>query len=33
MSMFDSNYDEEKQSVMVLRARHDVADSRRIFSH
>jgi F-type H+-transporting ATPase subunit epsilon len=33
MSMFDSNYDEEKQSVMVLRARHDVADSRRAWSH
>ena len=33
MSMFDSNYDEEKQSVMVLRARHDVAESRRASSH
>jgi F-type H+-transporting ATPase subunit epsilon len=33
MSMFDSNYDEEKQSVMVLRARHDLADSRRASSH
>jgi F-type H+-transporting ATPase subunit epsilon len=29
MSMFDSNYDEEKQSVMVMRVRHDVAESRR----
>jgi F-type H+-transporting ATPase subunit epsilon len=33
MSMFDSNYDEEKQSVMVLRARHEVAESRRASSH
>ncbi|MFZ1119505.1 MAG: ATP synthase F1 subunit epsilon [Candidatus Binataceae bacterium] len=33
MSMFDSNYDEEKQSVMVMRARHDVAESRRASSH
>jgi F-type H+-transporting ATPase subunit epsilon len=33
MSMFDSNYDEEKQSVMVLRARRDAAESRRISSH
>jgi F-type H+-transporting ATPase subunit epsilon len=33
MSMFDSNYDEEKQSVMVLRTRHDVAESRRAASH
>src|SRR5271154_205789 len=33
MSMFDSNYDEERQSVMVLRARHEVAESRRAFSH
>ncbi len=32
MSMFDSNYDEEKQSVMVLRARHEVAESRRTAS-
>jgi F-type H+-transporting ATPase subunit epsilon len=29
MSMFDSNYDEQKQSVMVLRARREVAESRR----
>jgi F-type H+-transporting ATPase subunit epsilon len=29
MSMFDSNYDEAKQAVMVLRARHDLADARR----
>ena len=29
MSTFDLNYDEEKQSVMVLRARHEVAESRR----
>jgi len=28
MSMFDSNYDEQKQSVMVLRARREVAESR-----
>jgi F-type H+-transporting ATPase subunit epsilon len=27
MSMFDLNYDEEKQSVMVMRARHEVAES------
>jgi len=33
MSMFDSNYDEEKQSVMVLRARHEVAKSRRASAH
>lgn len=33
MSVFDPNYDEEKQSVMVMRARHDVADSRRVSSH
>ena len=33
MSMFDSNYDEEKQSVMVLRTRHDVAESRRAALH
>ena len=33
MSMFDSNYDQEKQSVMVLRARHEVAESRRAFAH
>jgi F-type H+-transporting ATPase subunit epsilon len=33
MSMFDSNYDEEKQSVMVLRARHEVAESRRASAH
>jgi F-type H+-transporting ATPase subunit epsilon len=33
MSMFDSNYDEEKQSVMVLRTRHEVAESRRATSH
>jgi F-type H+-transporting ATPase subunit epsilon len=33
MSVFDSNYDDEKQSVMVLRARHDVAESRRAPSH
>jgi F-type H+-transporting ATPase subunit epsilon len=32
-SMFDSNYDEQKQTVMVLRARHDVAESRRASSH
>jgi F-type H+-transporting ATPase subunit epsilon len=32
MSMFDSNYDEEKQSVMVLRARHEVAEFRRTAS-
>jgi F-type H+-transporting ATPase subunit epsilon len=32
-SMFDSNYDEQKQTVMVLRARHDVAVSRRASSH
>lgn len=29
MSMFDLNYDEEKQSVMVMRVRHDVVESRR----
>jgi F-type H+-transporting ATPase subunit epsilon len=29
MSMFDANYDEEKQAVMVMRARRDVAESRR----
>ena len=28
-----SEYDEEKQSVMVMRSRHDVADSRRASSH
>jgi len=33
MSMFDPNYDEQKQSVMVMRARHEVADSRRTASH
>lgn len=33
MSMFDLNYDEQKQSVMVLRARHEVAESRRSASH
>ncbi|HVB83013.1 MAG TPA: ATP synthase F1 subunit epsilon [Candidatus Binataceae bacterium] len=33
MSMFDSNYDEEKQSVMVLRTRHEVAESRRASAH
>jgi F-type H+-transporting ATPase subunit epsilon len=33
MSMFDPNYDEEKQSVMVMRSRHDVAESRRASSH
>jgi F-type H+-transporting ATPase subunit epsilon len=33
MSMFDSNYDQEKQSVMVLRARHEVAESRRASAH
>ena len=33
MSMFDSNYDEEKQTVMVLRARHEVAESRRAAAH
>jgi F-type H+-transporting ATPase subunit epsilon len=33
MSMFDSNYDEEKQSVMVMRVRRDVAESRRPDSH
>jgi F-type H+-transporting ATPase subunit epsilon len=33
MSIYDPNYDEEKQSVMVLRARRDVAESRRASSH
>jgi hypothetical protein len=33
MSMYDPNYDEEKQSVMVLRARRDVAESRRASAH
>ena len=33
MSVYDPHYDEEKQSVMVLRVRHDVADSRRASSH
>jgi F-type H+-transporting ATPase subunit epsilon len=33
MSMFDSNYDQEKQSVMVLRARHEIAESRRASAH
>jgi F-type H+-transporting ATPase subunit epsilon len=33
MSMFDSNYDEQKQSVMVLRARHEAAESRRASAH
>jgi len=31
--MFDSNYDEEKLSVMVLRARREVAESHRASSH
>ena len=33
MSMFDANYDEEKQAVMVMRARRDVAESRRTAAH
>lgn len=33
ISMYDPNYDEEKQSVMVLRVRRDVAQSRRASSH
>src|SRR6185437_9100400 len=33
MSVYDPHYDEGKQSVMVLRVRHDVADSRRASSH
>jgi F-type H+-transporting ATPase subunit epsilon len=33
MSMFDPRYVEEKHSVMVMRARHDVADSHRGASH
>lgn len=33
MSMFDANYEEEKQAVMVLRARRDVAESRRTAAH
>jgi len=33
MSMFDANYDEEQQAVMVMRARRDVAESRRSTAH
>ena len=33
MSMFDPNYEEEKQSVMVLRARRDIAEARQTSSH
>jgi len=33
MSMFDPHYDEAKQSVMVMRSRHDVAESRRASGH
>ena len=33
MSMFDPHYDEAKQSVMVMRSRHDVAESRRASAH
>ncbi len=32
MSMYEPDYDEEQQSVMVLRVRRDVADSRRAAS-
>jgi F-type H+-transporting ATPase subunit epsilon len=33
MSVYDPHYDEEKQSVTVLRVRHDVAEFRRASSH
>jgi F-type H+-transporting ATPase subunit epsilon len=33
MSMFDPHYDEAKQSVMIMRSRHDVAESRRASAH
>ena len=33
MSVFDANYEDEKQAVMVLRARRDVAEGRRVPAH
>ncbi len=33
MSVFDANYEDEKQAVMVLRARRDVAAGHRVPAH